>query len=57
MVLKTQLVPATGDPRPAGRLRGRKKIGHFVFVQHDYPEPAQSARHSHPWLRRTNGGS
>lgn len=40
-----------GDPY--GRFLGRRKIGQFVFVHHDYPEAAGGARHAHPWLHLT----
>jgi AraC family transcriptional regulator len=36
-----------------GRVLDRKKIGSFVFVHHDYPELAERASHSHPWLHLT----
>jgi AraC family transcriptional regulator len=36
-----------------GTVLDRKKIGSFVFVHHDYPEPAERANHSHPWLHLT----
>ena len=38
---------------PLGRVLDRKKIGSFVFVHHDYPELAERASHSHPWLHLT----
>ena len=38
---------------PLGRVLDRKKIGSFVFVDHDYPELAERASHSHPWLHLT----
>jgi AraC family transcriptional regulator len=38
---------------PLGRVLDRKKIGQFVFVHHDYPELAERASHSHPWLHLT----
>ena len=38
---------------PLGRVLGRKKIGSCVFVHHDYPDLAEAARHSHPWLHLT----
>lgn len=56
-VLRTQVGSAAGrDPSPIGRLLSRKKIGRFVFVHHDYPALAASARHSHPWLHLTMVG-
>ena len=39
--------------RPLGRALERRKIGSFVFVEHDYPELAARASHSHPWLHLT----
>src|SRR5215467_10672149 len=38
---------------PLGRVLDRKKIGSFVFVNHHYPNLAERASHSHPWLHLT----
>jgi AraC-like DNA-binding protein len=38
---------------PLGTVLDRKKIGSFVFVHHAYPELAERANHSHPWLHLT----
>lgn len=38
---------------PLGRFIDRKRIGPFVFVEHEYPELAQGASHVHPWLHLT----
>lgn len=38
---------------PLGRVLDRKKIGSFVFVSHHYPNLAERASHSHPWLHLT----
>ena len=38
---------------PLGTVLDRKMIGSFVFVHHDYPELAERATHSHPWLHLT----
>lgn len=40
-----------GDPsKPLGHVLQAKKIGPFLFVDHDYPQLAERASHSHPWL-------
>lgn len=39
--------------KPLGSVLERKRIGSFVFVHHDYPELAERASHSHPWLHLT----
>ena len=39
-----------GSSDPLGRVLLRKRIGSFVFVQHEYPELAERNKHSHPWL-------
>ncbi len=39
--------------KPLGIVLERKRIGSFVFVHHDYPELAERASHSHPWLHLT----
>ena len=43
----------SGPSNPLGRVLDRKKIGSFVFVNHHYPELAERAKHSHPWLHLT----
>jgi len=43
----------SGLSNPLGRVLDRKKIGSFVFVNHHYPELAERAKHSHPWLHLT----
>lgn len=38
---------------PLGRVLGRKIIGSCVFLHHEYPDLAEAALHSHPWLHLT----
>ena len=44
---------ASGLSNPLGRVLERKKIGSFVFVNHQYPKLAERTSHSHPWLHLT----
>lgn len=47
---KIAAMTKAGSPDPLGRVLLRKRIGSFVFVQHEYPELAERNKHSHPWL-------
>jgi AraC family transcriptional regulator len=38
---------------PLGRLLDRRRIGPFVFVEHEYPVLAEGTGHAHPWLHLT----
>lgn len=40
----------SGDARALGRVLGRKRIGSFVFVEHEYGGRAERGTHSHDWL-------
>jgi AraC family transcriptional regulator len=44
-----QVSHVTADS-PGGRVKWRRAIGEFVFVEHEYPRFVERGAHSHPWL-------